>query len=156
MMSLANLSDGQGISTLVQQVQSSDPASPEARTLALRMLAQLSPQNPSAASALEDLARSNQISDRNWRQVVAGLSGDQYQFETDSAAAAATPGTPGFKTYHIEKGNQNFYSLPVGADSQVAQRISLIDQLLATVSNPVAVQQLQQARATLAALSAAR
>ena len=120
------------------------------------MLAQLSVGTPAAASALEELARSNQMSDRNWRQVVAGLSGDQYQFGRDSAAAAATATTPGFKTYHIEKGNQNFYSFAVGADAQLAQRIALIDRLLATVSNPDAIQQLQQARATLAALAAAR
>src|SRR5439155_15566514 len=97
MMALANLGDGQGISALVQQVQSSDPAAAEARTLALRMLAQLSPQDATAASALEDLARANQISDRNWRQIIAGLIGDQYQFGTDSAAAVATLSIPGFK-----------------------------------------------------------
>lgn len=151
-MALASLPDGQGISLLAQQLNNPDPAFAEARTFALRMLAQLAAQNPAAASSLAEYARANQISDRNWRQVVAGLAGDQYQFGTDSAAASATPATPGYKTYHIEKGNQNFYSLPIVPDALVAQRIAIIDQLLATTSNSAAVQQLQQARATLVAL----
>ena len=78
-----------------------------------------------------------------------GLAGDQYQLGTppgDAASLALT--TPGLKTYHIQSGNQNFYSLPVGADV-LEQRLTLINQLLGSTSNPAAQAALQAARETL-------
>ena len=69
------------------------------------------------------------------------------------------PGTSGLKTYHIENGNQNFYSTPVvvsASAEQIAQRLALIDQLLAATSNSTVIQALQNARATLSASKPAK
>ena len=55
---------------------------------------------------------------------------------------------PGLKTYHIQSGNQNFYSLPVG-EAQTEQRLTLINQLLSATSSPAAQAALQAARDTL-------
>jgi len=98
------------------------------------------------------LLSSNQISDSAWRKIATGLSGDQYQIGMPPELSALTSPLPGLKTYHIESGNQNFYSLPLNAnlpDDQISQRLALIDQLLASTSSPAAVEALQNARALL-------
>jgi len=78
------------------------------------------------------------------------LAGDQYQLGTPPGDAMGSGSAlPGLKTYHIQSGNQNFYSLPVGADGQVDQRLALINQLLGATSNPAAQAALQAARDTL-------
>jgi hypothetical protein len=78
-----------------------------------------------------------------------GLAGDQYQIGTAPADSPNGGSIPGLKTYHIESGNQNFYSLPVGPDAQINQRLDLITQLLSATSNPAAVAALQAARDNL-------
>ena len=81
------------------------------------------------------------------------LGCDQYQFGSqffDNTLAA--PAGSGVRTYHIESGNQNFYTTPILASlsaEQLTQRRALIDQLLGVTSNPAAVQGLQRARALL-------
>jgi hypothetical protein len=107
---------------------------------------------PDAGAALLEQARHNQISDAVWRKIAAGLAGDQYQIGMPSELSALTPILPGLKTYHIESGNQNFYSLPLAAtlpDDQRSQRLALIDQLLASASSPAAVEALKNAQALL-------
>jgi hypothetical protein len=148
-VALAQMPAGNGIPALIQQLQNSDPAS-ETRALSYRMLAQMAAQYPDAATALLDQARQNQISDRTWRQVVAGLSGDQFMLNLDpSLAAQPLSQLPGFKTYHMQQGNQNYFSLPVGENGLAAQRLDLIGQLLGATSNPAAIAALQSARDTL-------
>ena len=146
-MALAQSAQGQGVPSLIQQVQNDQTA--EGRNFALRMLAQVSGQYPDAATALAEQARANQISDRAWKQIAMGLAGDQYFFGSDQPQVSATPPLPGFKTYHIERGNQNFYSLPVGSGADISQRIAAIDQLLGATSNPTAVSALNDARTIL-------
>ena len=154
MMALAGLPSGEGIPSLVKIAQ--DPGSFDAgqSKLALQMLAQLSGQYPDAGSALVDMAKQNQIPDSVWRKIVEGLAGDQYQI----GAPPTTSGQnsipiSGLKTYHLEGGNQNFYSLPVtmnGPAPDVSQRMAIIDQLLnAAAGNPAAVQALNDARSRL-------
>jgi hypothetical protein len=96
---------------------------------------------------LLDQARQNLIPDRAWRQIATGLSGDQFMLNLDPALS----GKPlselnGFATYHMEQGNQNFVSLPVGENGLAAQRLDLIGQLLGATSNPAAIAALQSAR----------
>jgi hypothetical protein len=152
-MALAGLPDGAGIPTLIREVQ--DPAADSAstRNVALQMLAQGSPQYPEAGTVLVEQARLNQISDYAWRQIAWVLGGDQYQFGSQLFDNKLAPPTgPGVRTYHIESGNQNFYTTPVGANlsaDQINQRRALIDQLLGVTSNPTAVQGLQSARNVL-------
>jgi hypothetical protein len=143
-MALAGLEGGEGIPVLVRQVQ--EPTAGAKRNLAFQMLAQQAPTHPDASAALIEQARLNKIPDSAWRGITAGLAGDQYYLGTQQ------PGSlPGLKTYHLASGNQSFYSLPVAADGQVAQRNGLIDQLLAATSNQAALTSLQNARATLSA-----
>jgi len=148
-MSLAGLPAGQGVPGLIQQVQ--DPAA--SHDFAFQMLAQVAAQYPEAGAALLEQARLNQIPDSTWRKIAAGLAGDQYQIGAPpSYAGAGAASAPGLKTYHIESGNQNFYSLPVTAEGQAGPRIALIDQLLGATSNPAAIQALQNARTALSGL----
>jgi hypothetical protein len=149
-MALAGLPDGQGIPALIQQLQQSQGTGSEARNLSLRMLSQLSAQYPDAASALLDQARQNQIPDRAWRQIATGLAGDQFLMALDpSLTAPGSSSVPGLKTYHMQQGNQNFYSLPLAENSQASQRLDLINQLLSATSNPAAVAALQNVRDAL-------
>jgi hypothetical protein len=150
-MAMAGLPGGEGIPALIHQAQ--EPAGLSRNTFALQMLAQVSSQYPEAGTALIEQARANQIPDSAWRKIAEGVAGDQYQFVRDvTEGSAALLNLPGLKTYHIESGNQNFYSSPVPANlppEQIDQRRSLIDQLLAVNSNPAAVQALQSARERL-------
>lgn len=154
-MALAGLPEGQGIPTLVQRVQEPASSGKAPNTFALQMLAQMAAQHPDAASALVEQARLGQIPDRAWTKIVEGLAGDQYQFGKP-AVQEDNPALPpaGLKTYHIESGNQNFYSLPFnlyGSPEHAAQRRAVVDQLLAVATKPAAVQALQNARAVLSA-----
>jgi hypothetical protein len=154
-LALGALPDGQGIPSLVQRAQESlaNGASPNIFTL--QVLAQAAGQSPDAASLLVDQAKHGQIPDRVWTRIVEGLAGDQYQL----GKPPTDPNNPtvplsGLKTYHIDGGNQNFYSLPInlyGTPEQMAERRAVVDQLLGATQNPAAVQALQNARAVLSA-----
>jgi hypothetical protein len=149
-MALANLPNSEGVATLVQGLQ--DPSGAGRRDFSLEMLAQMAGDSPDAANALLQQAKTGQLSDATWRKIITGLTGDQYQIgapPTDPGQTLAT--MPGLKTYHIESGNQNFYSLPLGPDATTQSRLNLIDQLLATGPSQATVQALQAARAQLAA-----
>jgi hypothetical protein len=153
-MALAGLPSGDGIPSLVKIAQ--DPGSLDSgqSKLALQMLAQLSGQYPDAGSALVEMAKQNQIPDAVWRRIVDGLAGDQYQIGAPPTVSGQNSlPISGLKTYHLEGGNQNFYSLPVtmnGPAPDLSQRIAIIDQLLnAAAGNPAAVQALNDARSSL-------
>ena len=120
------------------------------------MLAQMATEYPDAGAALIEQARRNQIPDIAWRKIAAGLAGDQYQIGMPPELSSLTSPVPGLKTYHIESGNQNFYSLPLNANlpsDQISQRLALIDQLLAAATSPAAVEALKNARALLSTRS---
>ncbi len=150
-VALAQLPDGAGIPTLVEQLQKSELTG-ESRNLNLRMLSQLGAQYPAAAAALLEQARQNQIPERAWRQIATGLAGDQFMLALDpSLTVPGMPTVPGLKTYHMQQGNENFVSLPVGDNGMVSQRLDLIGQLLTATANPSAATALQTARDTLVA-----
>jgi hypothetical protein len=112
------------------------------------MLAQVAGQYNEAGAALLDQARAGQIPDSAWSKIVTGLAGDQYEI------GAPPPGIQsGLKTYHIQSGNQNFYSLPLGPGDQATQNLQLINQLLAATSSPVGRQALQNAQASLSGMA---
>jgi hypothetical protein len=146
-MALAGLEGGQGIPALIRQVQETAGSKND---FALQILAQKAGAYPEATAALIEQARANQISENAWRKIVVSLAGDQFFMGTRPEDAGIVPG---LRTYHIQSGNQNFYSLPVtgtGADPQLSQRLAVIDQLLAATSNAFARQALQQTRESLA------
>ncbi len=150
MISLAGLQDGQGVGALVSEAQ--DPAG--GREFAYEMLAQVAALYPDAANALLEQARQNRIPDAMWRKIAIGLSGDQFQVGTPPSPGPGATAVAGQKTYHVEAGNQNFYSLPLttlASADELAQRRALVNQLLSATSNPAAVQALQGALTALPA-----
>jgi len=151
-LALAGLPGGEGVPSLIRQVQDAAAGAGGKSSLTLQILAQIATEYPDAGAALIEQARRNQIPDGAWRKIATGLAGDQYQIGTPSELSALSPSLPGLKTYHIESGNQNFYSLPLSANlssDQISQRLALIDQLLGAASSPAAVEALQNARASL-------
>src|SRR5258708_5104360 len=113
-MTLATLPEGAGVPALIDMIKDSTQAGSGKNNFALQMLAQISPQYPDAAAALLEQAKLNQIPDRAWRQIATGLSGDQYQFAKDlTDGSVPARSLSDLKFYHIEYGNQNFYSTPV-------------------------------------------
>lgn len=152
-MSLAGMQSGQGVPVLVQEVQ--DPTAGSKRDFAFQMLAQVASQYPDAGAALLEKAKADQIPDAAWRKIAMGLAGDQYVIgEPPGGNGPNSDVLPGLKTYHINGGNQNFYSLPLTPDAQIQERIAMIDQLLGTTSNPTAISVLQSARASLTGMAA--
>jgi len=152
-LALAGLPEGQGVPLLINQAQDPKAVGTTASNFALQLLAQMSAQHPEAGSALVEQARLNQISESAWRQIGLVLGGDQFQFGSQFFDnTLPVPSGPGVRTYHIEYGNQNFYTTPLGASAsadQIAQRRALIDQLLGVTSNPAALSALQAARNSL-------
>ena len=151
-MALAGLPGGEGVPSLIRQVQDGAAGTGARSGLALQMLAQKGGEYPDAGAALIEQVRHNQISDSTWRKIAAGLAGDQYQIGMPPELSTLSSPVPGLKTYHIESGNQNFYSLPLNpnlSNDQLSQRLELIDQLLASASSPAALEALQNARTSL-------
>ncbi len=147
-LSLSGMQDGAGLQALIHEAQ--DPAAGSRREFAFQLLAQNAAQYPDASAALLEAARRGEIPDAAWRKIATGLAGDQYQLGSPPIPPGGTSASlPGLKTYHIESMNQNFYSLPVGSDAQVSQRLELINQLIAASSNAAAQAALQSARQTL-------
>jgi hypothetical protein len=150
-MTLAQLPDGAGVSSLIRMTQ--DPNS-GAKSAALEMLAQVATQYPDARAALVQQVRSDSIGPRMWPYLVSPLAGDQLQVQ-DSVLGGAANVVPSsdVKTTHIAFGNQNFISAPNPAaltSDQIAQQTALIDELLRVTSNPEAIKALQDAKALLA------
>jgi hypothetical protein len=157
-LSLAGMPGGEGVPSLVRQAQDAASGTGMQRELAFQMLAQASAQYPDAAGALLEQARLNQIPDSAWRRIAAGLAGDRYGIGLPPEINPVTRTLRGLKTYHIESGNQNFYSLASGAGLSAAethQRIALLDQLRAMNLNPAAAAALQAARDSLSVRIAA-
>jgi hypothetical protein len=147
-MALAGLADAQGIPALAERVR--EPAAPNSAVdlFALQMLAQMAGQFPDAASVLFEQARQNQIPDAGWAKIAEGLAGEQYRI----GRAPAVPAREGVKTYHIARGNQNFYSVPFNSGlspEQTALRRAIVDELLGVAQSPAAIQALRTARAAL-------
>ena len=152
-LALAGLPEGQGLPLLINQVQDPKAVGTTANNFALQLLAQMAAQYPDASTALIEQARLNQIPNQLWRQIGQALGGNQFQFGSQVIDNTLPPASgSGESTYHIEFGNQNFYTTPLGANvsaDQIAQRRAVIDQLLGVTSNPAAVSALQAARNSL-------
>lgn len=153
-MALANLPGGEGIPSLVKLVN--DPGAPGGvpDKFALRMLAQLSPSYPEAASALLDAARQNELSEGAWKQVAEALGGNQCQYVRKYPDNTVPQDANKFIPFSADPNQkQLYYSMPLPKDlspAEADQRRVLIDQLLAaTASNSAGAQALQQARARL-------
>ena len=159
-LALAGLPDGAGIPALIHGVQDLELGGSGRDNFRLQILAQFAAQYPEAGTALIDQARLNQIPDWAWRRIATGLTGDQYQLTNPlQNVEPSAMSKPGLKTYHIEKGNQNFFSTPFSEDpscEQLGQRLDLIDRLLAATSSSAATEALRSARAMVLAKTQSR
>jgi hypothetical protein len=152
-LTLAGLQGGEGINALIQQARDPGAGAEGQNEFALQMIAQVSAQFPQASSALLQQARQGQIPDSAWPKIAMALGGDQYSMiSLSSNGQPELPSVSGLKTYHLEAGNQNFYSVPLAAiasPESAIQRRDIIDKLLALNPGEVAVESLKQARAQL-------
>lgn len=152
---LASLPEGAGVPTLARIAQNSDPAFSSSSQFALRLLAELSSQDPNAAQALLDQAGKNQIPNSAWMGIAAALGGEQSFYPQKYLSSAAPPANAAdLKTYHIKANNQNFASVNVSrtwSPEQLSRQFDLIDRLRAT--SPVAGTMLEAVRHNLAAKS---
>jgi hypothetical protein len=150
-ITLAGLADGAGVPALIRQAQ--DGAGETAsRDFAFQMLAQVAAQYPQAGTALVEQARKGQIPDSAWRNIAAGLGSGQCGMILSPEARLGIPAAQRTKTYHLDAGNQTYYSIPLSmlpGSGEAAQRRDLIDQLLAANPGPAAAAALQTARASL-------
>ncbi len=148
---LAQLPEGAGIPSLVKLVQAD--AGKGKSLPALEMLGGMAVDSPEARAALLEQAGADRIPPFAWAYLVPALAGERYQvldtvFGNNASPADATNA----KRFHIEAGNQNFYSGPTVTTltpDWIQQQLGFIDQLLTTTRNPAAVQALQQSKTRL-------
>jgi len=149
-LALANLPGGAGVDTLVRLAQESSGSG--ARGAAIEALAQVALQYPTAGAALIDLARSGQLSEKNWVAATAALEGNRYSIHDSGLENTGVQIGSGVKTYSLARSNQHFYSTPAWggmSTEQLQQRIAIIDQLLALSPSATVAQALQNARTSL-------
>jgi len=154
---LASLPDGSGVPALIQWANSPESSAASGNDIYLRMLAQTSPQYTEAFDTLLKQAAANRVPGNAWAGIAAAIGGSTLElanptFESVSPLASRSE----TRKYHIAVGNQNFLDLPPPDNmpaEQVATRLQLVDRLLASTSDPRAVQALQNTRATLQARS---
>jgi hypothetical protein len=158
-ITLANLPGGEGIPSLTRLAQDPTAIANGQNEIALRMLAQVSAENPQASAALLQMARENQISGSAWNAIASGLAG--YNLEMGRPLVEKAPGPLfgfGLQAFHLDQGGQNVFTTPLSAswlDGQINPRLDLIDQLLAANPNATTVEDLQQARASLTNMAVA-
>jgi len=135
---LTTLPNGAGVPSLIQIAQNSAGTGQAA---AVQALAQMAPQNSQALTALVDMAQQGQLSDFVLSQIAPYLSGRENQL-----GPATNPSGTTSQGLHIASGNQDFTAvdlLNALTPAQVAQRVSVIDQLLQAI--PASDTQSQQA-----------
>lgn len=145
-IALANLPEGAGVPALIQIVQDPEAAVKGTRAAALQMLAQVAVSSPEAREVLFEQARLGKIRPSSWPGIAAVLGGDMFQMGRPGSAASD------IKTYHLTRGNQDYFSAPNTAgwsQAQVNEQIAFIKRLLGATSDPLAHQTLQ---VTLSAL----
>jgi hypothetical protein len=149
-LTLASLPSGAGIPALVNLAQESSGSG--SRAAAREALAQVAVQYPEASAALVDLARSGQLSEKNWIAATSALEGTQFSIRNSGLDSAAVPVGSGVKSYYLARSDQHFYSTPGWggmSTPQIQQRIAIIDQLLAVTPSAAVAQALQNARTSL-------
>ena len=153
-LALANLPEGKGIPNLVAFTKDSDFSRDLHSRFALKMLAQAAPEYTSAADALIEIVRNNNIPNAQWADIASLVAGlQQFQIEDvyiNTYSTAENYIAPLSVIRHIAYtpgGNQNLisvrYSPNVYSEEQREQSLILIDDLLSETSNPVAIRALE-------------
>jgi hypothetical protein len=153
-IALADLPNGAGIPMLAQMAQNSDGSFAGTSKVALRMLAELAPQYPDAATILLEQLKNSQASSRTWADLASALGGERSFFSDGGYLNTSLPPTnsTGLRTWHMAATDQNWQAVNVSGNwtsPQIQSQINLIDQVIA--GNPQAAQALATTRSTLAA-----
>ncbi len=149
-IALANMPDSVGVPSILRLAEGASGS----RVTALQMVAQLSAENAAARQFLLAQVTGNKIAPNLWPYLTGPLAGDQF-YPVDSAITAypQLQSLNDLRTTHLADGNQNYYTLPEDKSQTpegIQQRLTLLDELLKSASDPAAVQALQRARDTLA------
>jgi hypothetical protein len=149
-LALALAPEGVGYSTLVSKALASSGSVGE-KAFAWQMVGQSSVRSPVATQVFLDIASRGGIPDNAWPKIAEGIAGEQFSYSAPVTDPAPYAQKPGLKSYHIEDGNQNYYSLPVGALSpdEIQSRLQLVNQLIAAGGSPAQLQSLNSARNAL-------
>jgi hypothetical protein len=125
-LALAGLPGGVGIQALAERARDPTVLAMGNGDIALRPLAQVALQYPTARTTLVEMARSNQIPASAWPSVAASLGGSYIQY--------------GYQFFGSTAGTVSW------SNTQISQRIAVIDQLLSVTGNSTGRQALQNAR----------
>jgi hypothetical protein len=161
LMSLASMPSGEGVPTLAALAGDADVPVEHRSPEPFRMLAQASVDYTKAGKALVDLARAGQIPERAWGAMADALAGKHLQFPSQ-LSGGLLPGqneadvsgaeSPFVRGFYDDEHHIKYEERTVAADwspKQIKQQLALIDTLLNITANPVGVNALQQARASL-------
>ena len=124
---LANMPNGQGLSSLLQMEQNSSGTS---QAIATDMIAQMAGQNGDALTALAQMAQNGQISQNEWLQIAPILGGAQYQM--NSSGNDYTVANPGMTSDQINQRIQmlntlmNFVPQGTGGYKAMQQEVSTL------------------------------
>ena len=117
------------------------------------MLAQMAPTDPEACGLFERQLTNHLIPPAWWAHLSGPLAGERY-YPVDGVLTSypAVPSLADVRSTHVTVGNQNFYQMP-GEDTLtpegVGQRLGLVTQWLAAVTDPAGREALEQAQASL-------
>jgi hypothetical protein len=154
-VAMGGLADGLGVPVL-ERMAAGKLEKPEGQ-LAMRMLAQMAPEEPAAQAALLERVRAGDIPEAFWPMLADVVAGDhQLQItrpEEDGTRSGSRLKQNPYSTYTLSGRHvQRLYSVHRSATLSVAEvnrRMDLIDRLYRETSDPAAVQALQQAEALL-------
>jgi hypothetical protein len=163
-LTLASIQDGAGIPALVKQLDDPGAVATRQNEVALQVLTQVSWENPVARDALISRAQSEQIPNTAWAAVADTLAGLQFEFGKPLSDGTSLQPKVNLPQYQVGNGEQILFSTPTTPsflEEQIGDRLRVVEQLLASTKNPVAIDALQKARETLntkalAAASASR
>jgi hypothetical protein len=156
-VSLGKLPDGQGVPALERMVGRSGALEEPEGQLAMRMLAQMAPEEPAAQAVLLERVRAGDIPESFWPMLADVVAGDhQLQIahpEHDGTEIGSRLKQNTYSTYTVSGRHvQRLYSVHRSAtlsSSEFHRRMDLIDRLYRETADPAALQALQKAEALL-------
>ena len=144
---LSALPEGASVPALVHLAEDPELRSKDQTALPLQALAQLATRSSDAQNALRDQAHWGNIPDAAWPAVASALAGNQLGLSPDSFPSANDSlKTIPFDEPPVASGNSGTAVLTT---EQINERVQLIDELLLGNINPIAIDYLQTARASL-------
>lgn len=151
-IALSDLPNGAGVPALVDMVKNQDSAAKGTRNVALWMLAQEADSDVARNTLLEQ-AKNSTVPCSSWIEISSILGGNVFYIGNPTAQGRVP--VSGERSWLLRQGNQAFYSIPRTtpyAQDQLAQRLALIDQLIAANQGcPDMNAMLQKAKADLLA-----